>query len=36
MAGSVPESSGTLEFLADDRDSLAGHSNVSFARALAL
>lgn len=35
MAGGVPESSGSLEFLGEDRDSLTGNSNVSFARALA-
>lgn len=35
VAEGVPESSESLEFLAEDRNSLAGHSNVSFARALA-
>lgn len=35
MAGGVPESSGSLELLGEDRDSLTRNSNVSFARALA-
>lgn len=35
VAGGIPESSGSLEFLGEDRDSLAGRSSVSFARVLA-
>lgn len=35
VAGGVPEPSGSLDALGEDRDNLAGHSNVSFPRALA-
>lgn len=34
VARGVPESSGSLGFLGEDRDGWTGHSNVSFARAL--